>query len=383
MMWRRGLVRGAVLMLAGGAALASSPAWALFGGSGGKCDRTDNDRQEASRVIRNIAGRLDAMETTIVETLRKHAGQVSGYQARSAKAIVEAIGNHSKLRAQTQREVEENRAVRDRRPTRRGCRTATGARGMAAARAAVAREKAKAAAAGVGRIASDRSVAQGSSADNSQRFEAVMARYCNRGKLGEDAVACKGAPGSHAADLDPRNLFDRNRLVSEQDRRTAIEVSRNLAVPVVYDQFPLSAAETSQERRRVLLARSADARAALAADFFSHARALRAPGPDLGRWAAALVPGRDPDQPVSRYELIEILAARRFENPDWLVQLQAMNEANLLREVVTLLATSLLLDWERYRMDERRGALDAVSAAIGAEGMRRLPGLAEPASGVN
>lgn len=135
--------------------------------------------------------------------------------------------------------------------------------------------------------------------------------------------------------------------------------------------------------RRVLLARSADARAALAADFFSHARALRAPGVDLGKWAASLVPGRDPDEPVSRYELIEILAARRFENPDWFVQLQAMNEANLLREVVTLLATSLLLDWERYRMDERRGALDAVSAAMGAEGMRRLPGLSEPASGVN
>lgn len=382
-MRRQAMLRGGILVLGTAAFLASSPAWALFGSSGGKCDRTDNDRKEASRVIRNIAGRLDAMETTIVETLRKHAGQVSGYQAQSAKAIVEALGNHSKLRAQTQREVEENRAVRDRRPTRRGCRTATGARGMAAARAAAMREKERAAAAGVGRIAGDRSVAEGSSADNSQRFEAVMARYCNQGKLGEDAKACKGPPARHAADLDPGNLFDRNRLVSDQDRRTAIEVSRNLAVPVVHDQFPLSAAETSQERRRVLLARSADARSALAADFFSHARALRAPGVDLGKWAAALVPGRDPDEPVSRYELMEILAARRFENPDWFVQLQAMNEANLLREAVTLLATSLLLDWERYRMDERRGALDAVSAAMGAEGMRRLPGLSEPASGVN
>ena len=95
------------------------------------------------------------------------------------------------------------------------------------------------------------------------------------------------------------------------------------------------------------------------------------------------MPGRNPDEPVSRYELLEILAARRFENPDWFVQLQAMNEANLLREAVTLLATSLMLDWERYRLDERRGGLDAVSTAIGAEGMRRLPGLANPASGVN
>ena len=375
--------RGAGLAVGVCLVLASSSAWALFGGSSGKCDRTDNDRKEASRVIRNIAGRIDAMESTIVETLRKHAGQVSGYQAQSAKAIVEALGNHSKLRAQTEREVEENRAIRDRRPTRRGCRTATGARGMAPARVAAVKEKERAGVAGVGRIAGDRSVTQGSAADNSQRFESLMAKYCNSGKRGENAKACTGAAGRHAADMDPGNLFDRNRLVSEDDRRTAIEVSRNLAVPVVYDQFPVSSAETSQERRRVLLARSANTRSALAADFFAHARSIRAPGADLGRWAAALVPGRNPDEPVSRYELLEILAARRFENPDWFVQLQAMNEANLLREAVTLLATSLMLDWERYRLDERRGGLDAVSTAIGAEGMRRLPGLANPASGVN
>ena len=270
--------RGAGLAVGVCLVLASSPAWALFGGSSGKCDRTDNDRKEASRVIRNIAGRIDAMETTIVETLRKHAGQVSGYQAQSAKAIVEALGNHSKLRAQTEREVEENRAIRDRRPTRRGCRTATGTRGMAPARVAATKEKERAGVAGVGRIAGDRSVTQGSAADNSQRFESLMAKYCNSGKRGENAKACTGAAGRHAADMDPGNLFDRNRLVSEDDRRTAIEVSRNLAVPVVYDQFPVSSAETSQERRRVLLARSANTRSALAADFFAHARSIRAPG---------------------------------------------------------------------------------------------------------
>lgn len=382
-MKRMAVGRLAGVVLGTGLVLASAPAWALFGGSGGKCDRTDNDRREASRVIRNVAGRIDAMETSIVETLRKHAGQLSGYQAQSAKAVVDALDAQTRLRAQTEREVEENRIVRSRRPTRRGCRMATGARGMAAARAAVVREKARAASAGVGRIAGDRSVARGSPADNSERFEAVMARYCSRDRRGEDADACNGDPARHAADMDPRNLFDRNRLVSEDDRRTAIEVSRNLAVPVVNDPFPLSSAETSQERRRVLLARSAGARSALAADFFSHARALRAPGADLGKWAAAIVPERNPDEAVSRYELLEILAARRFENPDWFVQLQAMNEANLLREVVALLATSLLLDWERYRMDERRGALDAVSAAIAAEGMRRLPGLSDASSGVN
>ena len=362
---------------------ATAPAHAIFGGGGGKCDRTDNDRAEASRVIRNISGRIDAMESSINETLRLQTGQLSGYQAQSTKAIVDGLGAHAKLLAQTAREVEENRIVRDRRPTRRGCRTATGARGLAPARRAAAEEKRKSADAGIGRIAGDRSVAAGAAADNVQRFEAVMRRYCNGGRLGENAEACGGAPEMHAADLKPGNLFDRATLADAASRRTAIELSRNLAAPVVFDPAPVGTAETSAERRRVLLVRSADARAALAADYFGHSRSLRAPGAALGAWAAALVPGRDASKPVSRYELLEILAARRFETPDWFVRLQGMTDSNLLREIVTLQAVSLMLDWERWRTAERAGAAGAARLAIEAEAMRRLPGLSNPASGVN
>ena len=137
--------------------------------------------------------------------------------------------------------------------------------------------------------------------------------------------------------------------------------------------------------RRVLLARSADARAALAADYFGEARALRAPGAALGEWASAIAPGvRDDRQaPVSRYELLELLAARRFEDPNWFVALQAMSQENLLRELAIMQAVSLMLDWQRYRTDERRGAIDAASLALAAEEMRRLPGLDNPAAGAN
>ena len=160
-------------------------------------------------------------------------------------------------------------------------------------------------------------------------------------------------------------------------------MSRNLTAPVVHDPPALASAETDQERRRILLARSADARAALAGDYFAHARALRAPGATLGAWAAQAAPGRDAATPVSRYELLELLASRRFENPGWFVDLQAMSQENLLRELVTLQAVSLMLDWRRYRLDERRGAIDATGLALAAEGMRLLPGLANPAAGAN
>ena len=377
-------MRKAIAIAAALAALVGAgPAHAIFGGGGGKCDRTDNDRAEASRVIRNISGRIDAMESSINETLRLQTGQLSGYQAQSTKAIVDGLGAHAKLRAQTAREIEENRIVRERRPTRRGCSTATGARGLAPAARAAAEEKRKAAAAGIGRIAGDRSVTSGAAADNVERFEAVMRRYCNGARLGEDAKACGGEPGMHAADLKPGNLFDRGTLGTSEERRTAIELSRNLAAPVVFDPAPVGTAETSSERRRVLLVRAADARSALAADYFAHSRGLRAPGAPLGAWAAALVPGRDASKPVSRYELLEILAARRFEDPDWFVRLQGMTDSNLLREIVTLQTISLMLDWERWRTAERAGASAAARLAIEAEAMRRRPGLSNPASGVN
>ncbi len=371
------MMRIALAVLAAGLVLPLE-AW------GHACDRTDNDRREASRVIRNISGRIDAMERKIVDTLVKQTGQLSGYQAQSTKAILQGLDAQTRLLAQTSREVEENRVLRNRRPSRGACRTATGARGLEAGRKAQALEKVRSENAGVGRIAGDRSVSRGSAADNSERFQAVMGRFCNRGRAGEDAGACGARAGMHGADLKPGNLFDRGTIGTPEERRTAVELSRNLAVPVVFDAVPVASAETSQERRRALLARSAAARSALAADYFAHSRSLRAPGAGLGAWAAAMVPDRDAARPVSRYELLEILASRRFEDPNWFVRLQAMTDSNLLRELVSLQAISSMLDWERFRGEERRGALAAAGLALGAEEMRRsLPGLESPLGGVN
>ncbi|MDE0382156.1 MAG: hypothetical protein OXI20_23220, partial [Rhodospirillales bacterium] len=240
----------------------------------------------------------------------------------------------------------------------------------------------------------------GAAAGDAARFETVTREYCNAARAGEDTRAgdsalsgtsvsgtsvCGGADEMHGADLRAGTLFDRRTFGSEAELRAAVELSRNLTVPVVHDPPPLASADTDRERRRVLLARSADARAALAADYLAQARALRAPGAALGGWAAeiALGVGRDPELPVSRYELLELLASDRFEDPNWFVGLQAMSAENLLREVVTLQAISLMLDWQRYRTDERRGAIGAASLAFAVEDMRRLPGLANPAAGAN
>ena len=349
------------------------------------CDRTDNDRAEANRVLTGITGEIDAMERAVVEALRLQTGQLSGYQAQSAKALTQALDAQTRLQAQTAREVEETAVMRAHRPSESACAAVTGITGLRGSRTATAGAYAGASEVEIGRIAGDRTVAAGagSAADGAARFETVARVYCSSARAGD--AACRGENAAHAADLKPGNLFDRRTLGTEAELRTAVELSRNLAAPVVHDPPPMASAETGPERRNVLLARSADARAALAADYFAYARSLRAPGADLGAWAAAIAPeaGRDPNKPVSRYELLELLAGRRFEDPDRLVALQEMSAENLLRELVMLRSIALTLDWERFRLDERRGAIDAARLALAAEEMRRLPGLAHPGIGAN
>ncbi len=351
------------------------------------CDRTDNDRREASRVIRDLTGEIDEMERAIIEALRLQTGQLSGYIAQSAKAVTGALDSQTRLQAQIEREAAETEAMRARRPSESACGAITGLRGLAVTREAAENARARAAATEAGRISGDRAVVDrpGAAAGDAARFESVTSVYCNAGRAGEDPALCRGSHALHGADLRADTLFDRRTLSGEAELRAAVELSRNLAAPVVHDPPPLSSADTDRERRRALLARAADARTALAADYFAEARALRAPGAALGEWAAAIAPGlaRDPDAPVSRYELLELLTSRRFEDPGWFVGLQAMSAENLLRELVTLQAVSLMLDWQRYRTDEQRGAIDAASLALATEEMRRLPGLANPAAGAN
>ena len=357
-----------------------------------KCDRTDNDRREASRVIGDLTGEIDAMERAIIEALRLQTGQLSGYIAQSAKAVTGALDSQTKLQAQTAREVAETGTMLAHRPSRSACEAVTGLRGLAATGAAAKGAHGRAAATETGRIMGDRAVVDrpGAAAGDAARFETVTREYCNAGRAGEDPAlsgtsVCRGEHAMHGADLRADTLFDRRTFASEVELRAAVELSRNLAAPVVHDPPPLGSADTERERRRVLLARSADARTTLAADYLAQARALRAPGAALGGWAAEIArdAGRDPETPVSRYELLELLASRRFEDPHWFVELQAMSAENLLRELVTLQAISLMLDWQRWRSDERRGAIDAAALALATEETRRLPGLANPAAGAN
>ena len=250
-----------------------------------RCDRTDNDRAEATRVLTGLTREIDAMERAIIEALRLQTGQLSGYIAQSAKAVTGALDSQTKLQAQIAREAAETEAMRARRPSASACEAVTGLTGLAGTHAAAESARERAARAEAGRISGDRAVVDrpGAAAGDAARFETVTRVYCNAARAGEESGLCRGADALHGADLQAATLFDRRTFAGEDELRAAVELSRNLAAPVVHDPPPLSSADTDRERRRVLLARSADARAALAADYLAQAPRAPRPGRGAGR----------------------------------------------------------------------------------------------------
>ena len=170
---KRSIVAGLVM------AMCTQEATAFFGSC--TCDPTDNDRLEASRVIRRLGAEIDVLEKTIVNALRLHATQVSAMIGQNAKAFGKAIDGANLARAQVMRDVEESRAVRDHSPSETVCEGIAGMSGLAPGRVRqemAARERSSQM---VGRITQDPSVVvvSAEAGDLRGRFERLVQLYCD------------------------------------------------------------------------------------------------------------------------------------------------------------------------------------------------------------
>ena len=351
---------------------------ALFGSS--KCDRTDNDKAQASRVINKLTAEIDVLEATMVEALRMHATQVSAVVGTNATAFGEALDGANLARAEMLRDVEESRAVRDHAPSETVCEGITGISGLAPGRAQQEAVAAERSAEMVGRMTQDPTVivAAAQAGDARARFERVAQLYCDPSRTVGGEGTCRGPGERHGADIHPGALLGKATLVDGADRDAANDWMRNVAAPFAWDRLAYRAARSEADLRRVLSERSADTRAALAGGFMNHLYAMRVPAVSLGGWARDVLPrGMGPaGDAMSHFEVLEALT-HRFEQPDYFLKLQAQGEANLLRELVQLRAVDLMLDWERYRLSEWQGAMTAALLALETERARLVdaPGL--------
>ena len=350
------------------AVLLAEPAWAIFGTR--KCDPTDNDKAEASRVIEKMVKEFDELEFTIVEALRLHATQTSAAIVNNANAVAKALDGANLARWEMVRDLEESRARRDHAPSTTVCEGITGMSGLAPGRQQVERVFETRSSEMVGRLLHDPDVIEvtAEAGDTRARFERVVQIYCDPEKTPGGAGACSGSSELHGADVHPGALLERSTLAEGTARDAATDWMRNIAVPFAWDRAPYGEATSTVSRRRMLRERAFDARVALAGGAINRLYAIRVPAVSLGGWARAVLPeGVGPQgDAISHYELLETLT-HRFESPDYFMQLQAQNESNLMRELIQLEAIGLMVDWERFRLAEYQGAMSAGLLALETE----------------
>lgn len=367
----------ALLLAAAVAPAAPTPAPALFGiGGGGKACATPVKVDEAAdRTIDTLNLRIDAMEASLVEALSRHAAQTSGYTAQSAAGINQTLDGQTRALAQIEREAAEARSIADHRPTAARCATVTGATGLHATARIAETAARRASEDAADRAANPRG---GAAADARRRWDRYTRTWCAPDAAPGAAEACSGPDELHNRDLHPEALFGEPTLAGREERAAALDWQANIALPVVADPPPIGTVDTAAERDLLLRRRANTARTALAADTLASLYGLRVPAVRLEEWAEAMLPpgAERPDGPLSRQELLELLAARRFERPEWHVGLQAMSTPELLRELVTMQALSLTVDFERWELDQRRAAMEAAQLAMAAEARRTTLGAA-------
>ena len=346
-------------------ALWAQGASGIFGSR--RCDPTDNDRAQATRVILALTAGLTALELAIVAALTLHATQVSAMIVQNANSHGQALDGANLARAEMLRDVEESRAIREHAPSETVCEGITGMSGLAPGRAQQEVVAEARSAEMVGRLSQDPSVivVSAEAGDSRARFERVAQLYCDPDRLHGGADVCSGSAELHGADLHPGALLGHSTLEDGKERDTAVDWARNVTVPFAWDRMPYRRATSTETRRQVLRERSFDARAGLAGGYMNHLFAMRVPAVNLGNWARAVLPdGAGPSgDSVSHFELLEVLT-HRFESPNYFLKLQAQGEANLLRELVQLRAVDLMLGWQRYRVAEWQGSMTAALLAL-------------------
>ena len=142
----------------------------------------------------------------------------------------------------------------------------------------------------------------------------------------------------------------------------------NLANAPLPSPLPPTALATHAGKVYLMQTRSQMARASASANALAQIEGDRTPVPGSAQmiqqmWGAegsVIAPGGTPPQSdISAHALDQIEVQRRYENPNWYVQIAAASPANLTREIAYMLALGLHLQEEQLARLERLELLDA------------------------
>ena len=312
----------------------------------------------------------------VVAGIELHAVQISGMWTQNAQSVGRAVDGVLSAEAAGLREIEEAHAARAHEPVVGVCEGVEGFRGVRAARSVEATATGDGGAALVAWLSRDARELPGWTApgDVRERFDEVHARFCAADRVRGGGPACTGPSEDHGADLHPGAVSGRSTFEDGAEAIAAIEWVRNITMPLPIEGPSLRAAGTTRERRAVLLARSQEARGALATGYLQGRVSARLPAVAAGPWARAVGAGVAEDgsrAEISVQGLLEALSRGRYERPGFFARLQAEGKANLLRELIVSEAAALVVGFEEFRDAERQGAMLAARLTRASEQGRR------------
>lgn len=324
----------------------------------------------ASKVtIVAISAKLTAMSAALIQTLKLHAAQLSAHMQALPAAFAKIATAQSQSFSQISQESEEARVIRDFTPSVAGCQNVTLSQQVSWA------EEQKGAYQEKLNLAGHQQSHQASSSGASFK-ENVEKRYAwhNEKYCGEEDITvgvCKKKTLQADADILPgETLLNKKTLETREQRQAAFDLSKNLLNPLPAEPLNEHQIQTSAGKELWLKRKSREARQNLAQNIFSEIMADRHPVLD-GKWMGEILSAQGQKlklpSKLSRQEFMELEVKRRYENPQWYIDVQQMEPAELQRQLLHMVALLMKLMSDQNRYLEHLTSLQATSLSMNQE----------------
>ncbi len=335
---------------------------------GAACDPPGSAMAAAKATIAAIGAKLTAMEVATIGALKLHAAQMTANLQMLPGALAKIAGAQTQSLSQIAQEGDEARVARDFTPSPEACKTLTTTNQL-----------------GNGELVKERyqkqlslkshqmnhrlSTTAGSfSAGVESRVAHRLSQYCSD----EDVALgiCKRKSTRPDADvLVGETLLERKTLETREHQQAAFDLTSTLLKPIPSEPIRSHQMSTPAGREAYLRQKSQEARQNLAQNVFSDMIADRVPLLD-SKWMAEILSAQGKGeaaklpQKISRYEFLELEINRRYENPQWYLDVQSMEPAEVTRQLLHMTALLAKLLWEQKKSLEHIASVQATNLAI-------------------
>lgn len=334
-----------------------------------------------STVADNFVGWFDAMYFyNLLPAMQQQTRQLNVADADQTRTLTGFTDSADQSRVQKDLAINEARARAETQPGENVCVAGTIVGGMTKATALA---RAYNAAAPVERLARSGGAlgtpaASGPAADQSDRWQTYVERYCNV----EDNAGAAGctANGTHVGqDIDVTGqIFEKDTilLTDPEVKRTIDDLIINIGEPFTFEHVNPAAVDSAGGRETVLTGESYKAKRQAVFDALYHVTSRRAPGSNMQEFLrpmreAAGVNAADISENPSKNEVMQVMMSERFQTGTYSIS-QIDEPHNNDREIVIQEAFQLMQLSDKLDLLDRYAFVLAAEAGDEIQGARPL-----------